>query len=57
MTASGDLVFEGQTEETKLKPAATLLLQPGIKYFVVTQAHLRQGKASKSSVVSFRLAE
>jgi hypothetical protein len=57
MTASGDLVFEGQTEATKLKPAVTVILQPGTKYFVVTQAHLRQGKASKSSVVSFRLAE
>jgi hypothetical protein len=57
MSADGDLVFEQQTENTRLKPDSTALLVPGTKYFVVARAHLRQGRAAKSSVVSFRLAE
>lgn len=57
MSAEGDLVFEGQTEDTRLKLGSTAPLVPGTKYFVVARAHLRQGKAAKSSVVSFRLAE
>jgi hypothetical protein len=57
MSAEGDLVFEGQTEDTRLKPGSTAPFVPGTKYFVVARAHLRQGKAAKSNVVSFRLAE
>ncbi len=57
MSAEGDLVLEGQTENTRLKLGSTAPLVPGKKYFVVARAHLRQGKAAKSSVVSFRLAE
>lgn len=57
MSAEGDLVFEGQTEDTRLKLGSTAPLVPGTKYFVVARAHLRQGKAAKSSLVSFRLAE
>ena len=57
MSAEGNLVFVEQTEDTRLKPDSTAPLVPGTKYFVVARAHLRQGKAAKSSVVSFRLAE
>ncbi len=57
MSADGDLVFEQQTENISLKPDSSARLVPGTKYFVVARAHLRQGKAAKSSVVSFRLAE
>lgn len=57
MSVEGDLVFEGQTENTVLKPGSTAPLVPGTKYFVVVRAHLHQGKAAKSNVVSFRLAE
>lgn len=57
MSAEGDLVFEAQTENTRLKPGSTASLAPGKKYFVVARAHLRHGKAAKSSFVSFRLAE
>jgi hypothetical protein len=57
MSAEGDLVFEGQSETTRLKVGSTAPLVPGTKYFVVARAHLRQGKAAKSSLVSFRLAK
>jgi hypothetical protein len=57
MSAEGDLVFEGQTENTILKPGATTPLVPGMKYFATIRAHLRQGKAAKSRLVSFKLAE
>jgi hypothetical protein len=57
MSAEGDLVFEGQTENTILKPGSTAPLVPGMKYFASIRAHLRQGKAAKSSLVSFKLAE
>jgi hypothetical protein len=57
LSADGDLVFEQQTENISLKPDPTALLVPGTKYFVFARAHLRQGKAAKSSVVSFRLTE
>jgi hypothetical protein len=56
MSAEGDLVFEGQTENTRLKLGSSAPLVPGTKYFVVARAHLRQGKAAKSGLVSFRLA-
>lgn len=56
MSADGDLVFEQQTENTRLKPTANALLLPGAKYFVVARAHLLEGKSAKSSVVSFRIA-
>jgi hypothetical protein len=56
-SAGGNLVFEDQTEDTKLKPGSNASLVPGEKYFVVIRAHLRQGKTAKSSVVSFRLSE
>lgn len=57
MSAEGDLIFVEQTEDTRLKLGSTERLLPGTKYFVVARAHLRQGKAAKSSVVSFRTAE
>ena len=57
MSAEGDLVFEGQTENTILKPGSTAPLVHGMKYFATIRAHLRQGKAAKSSLVSFKLAE
>jgi len=57
MSAEGDLVFEGRTEDTRLKLSSTAPLVTGRKYFVVARAHLRQGKAAKSSLVSFQLAK
>ena len=57
MSVEGDLMFEGKTEDTKLKLSSTAQLVPGAKYFVVARAHLRQGKAAKSNLVSFRLAK
>ena len=56
MSADGDLVFEQRTENTSLKPGAGAQLSPATKYFVSVRAQLRQGKASKSSVVSFQVA-
>jgi hypothetical protein len=57
MSAEGDVVFAGQTENTILKPGSTAPLVPGMKYFATIRAHLRQGKAAKSSLVSFKLAK
>jgi hypothetical protein len=57
MSAEGDLVFEGQTENSVLKPGSSAPLVPGMKYFATIRAHLRQGKAAKSSLVSFTLAD
>ena len=55
MSATGDVVYEQQTENTSMKPGPAALLVPGTKYFIVVSAHLRQGKTEKSAVVSFRL--
>ncbi len=57
MSTDGDMVFEERTENAWLRPGAAVPLLAGTKYFVVTRAHLRQGKTAKSSLVSFRLAE
>ena len=57
MSVEGNLVFEGQTEATSLKLNSTTALVEGTKYFVRVRAHLRQGKAAESGVVSFRIAE
>ncbi len=57
MSAEGDLVFAGQTENTTLKPESSASLVPGRKYFGTVRAHLRQGKAAKSRLISFKLAE
>lgn len=57
MSVAGDLVFEGQTADNRLKPNSVAPLVPGTKYFVILRAHLRQGKAEKSGLVSFQLAE
>lgn len=57
MSAAGDLVFQTQTAETRLTLPADVALASGAKYFVWVRAHLRQGKTSKSDLVSFRLAE
>ena len=57
MSAEGNLVFAGQTENTILKPGSTAPLVPGQKYYATIRAHLRQGKAAKSTLVSFELAE
>lgn len=56
MSTDGDVVFEKQTEETALKPDSTAPLVGGTKYFATVRAHLRQGKAVKSDVISFSLA-
>ncbi len=55
MSATGDVVFEQQTENTSIKPGPAAPLVPGTKYFVVVSAHLRQGKTEKSALISFRL--
>ncbi len=57
MSASGDVVFAQQTENTSLKPGIAGSLVPGTKYFIIVSAHLREGKTIKSGVVSFRLTE
>ena len=57
MSTEGNLIFEVQTENTILKPGSTATLVPGMKYFATISAHLRQGKAAKSRLVSFKLAE
>lgn len=56
-SAAGDVVFERQTEDTALNLGSAASLLPGTKYFATVRAHLRLGKAVKSSVVSFRVAE
>ncbi len=56
MSATGDVVFEQQTEDTSMKPGPAAPLLPGTKYFAVVSAHLRQGKTAKSAVISFRLS-
>ena len=57
VTAEGDLVLESKTEDTHLRIADNIPLQPGAKYFVSVRAHLRQGTTVKSGIVSFRISE
>lgn len=57
VTAAGDLVLESKTEDTHLRIADDVRLQPGAKYFVLVRAHLRQGNTVKSGIVSFRISE
>jgi hypothetical protein len=57
VTAEGDLVLESKTEDTHLRIADNIPLQPGAKYFVSVRAHLRQGKSVKSGIVSFHISE
>ena len=57
VTAEGDLVLETKTEDTHLRIADNIPLQPGAKYFVSVRAHLRQGKTVKSGLVSFQISE
>jgi hypothetical protein len=57
VTAEGDLVLESKTEDTHLRIADNIPLQPGAKYFVSVRAHLRQGQTVKSAIVSFRISE
>jgi hypothetical protein len=57
VTAEGDLVMESKTEDTHLRIADNIPLQPGAKYFVSVRAHLRQGQTVKSGIVSFRISE
>lgn len=57
VTAEGDLVLESKTEDTHLRIADNIPLQPGAKYFVSVRAHLRQGQTVKSGIVSFRISE
>ncbi len=57
VTAAGDLVLESKTEETHLRIADDIRLQPGANYFVSIRAHLRQGMTVKSGIVSFRISE
>jgi hypothetical protein len=57
VTAEGDLVLETKTEDTHLRIADSIPLQPGAKYFVSVRAHLRQGKTVKSGIVSFHISE
>lgn len=57
VTAEGDLVLETKTEDTHLRIADDIRLQPGAKYFVSVRAHLREGKTVKSSIVGFRVSE
>jgi hypothetical protein len=57
VTAEGDLVLESKTEDTHLRIADSIPLQPGAKYFVSVRAHLRQGRTVKSGIVSFRISD
>lgn len=57
VTAEGDLVLESKTEDTHLRIADDIRLQPGAKYFVSVRAHLRQGKTVKFPIVSFRISQ
>jgi hypothetical protein len=57
VTAEGDLVFEGKTEDTNLGIGNDVQLEAGAKYFVSVRAYLRQGKTAKSNIVSFRISE
>ena len=57
VTAEGDLIFESKTEDTHLRIADDIRLQPGAKYFVSVRAHLREGKTVKSHIVSFRISQ
>jgi hypothetical protein len=57
VTAEGVLVLASKTEDTHLRIADNIPLQPGAKYFVSVRAHLRQGQTVKSGIVSFRISE
>jgi hypothetical protein len=57
VTAEGDLILESKTEDTHLRIADNIPLQPGAKYFVSVRAHLRQGQTVKSGIVSFRISQ
>ena len=57
VTAEGDPVFESKTEDTHLGVGNDVQLHAGAKYFVSVRAHLREGKTTKSRLVSFRIVE
>jgi hypothetical protein len=52
----GDVVWEGRTEDTRLKVPASAPLEPGRPYFAWVLAHLRSGATVRSPALGFRLA-
>lgn len=57
MSSEGNLVLQERTENTRLKPSRNVPLVSGKKYFVVTRAHLPEGRVAKSTIVSFEIAD
>jgi hypothetical protein len=55
VTSEGDLVWEGQSEASVLRPPADLRLNDG-SYFVWITAYLESGREAKSAPVKFSLA-
>ena len=55
VTSEGDLVWEGQSEASILRPPADLRLNDG-SYFVWITAYLESGREAKSAPVKFSLA-
>lgn len=57
LTASGDIVWEQETQATSVKLAGDVHLKFGQKYFVVVRAALREGKWLRSKPTPFVVRE
>lgn len=55
LTESGDIRWEGRTEETQLQLPPELELDPNTGYFVWVRVYLPDGKTIKSKVVAIRI--
>lgn len=57
LTAEGDLVWEGRTEQTQVRIREDLRLAAGQKYYVSVRACLPEGKTVKLPTVGFQAAD
>jgi len=55
VTAEGNVVWQGRSEQTHVQLPPDVSLTPEQKYFVWVRANLPEGKTAKSAVVSFRI--
>jgi hypothetical protein len=53
VTETGDVVWQGRTEGTVVRPPESLALQADSKYFVRVRAHLAGGTTIRSAAVPF----
>jgi hypothetical protein len=55
VTAEGDVLWQGRTEETGAKVPGTVRIAPGQDVYVWVRAHVLDGKTLKSNPVGFTL--